>query len=433
MRKATILLTAVLAAGTAGSVLRAGDFETDLWNIESRLGIIRAVPEKSEAGLWPAPAENKWWSVTFFGSAHKAAAKAALDFMDKNAFPDIEAAGDIIKEGSNDESGHPDPSKNGGDVKALWFGREPFFKGGILQNYEQFKFQEAYERLGTLCHLTQDQAVPTHAANIEHGISDSFEGFGGNGVQIRAARDSGGLEPYAYYQAVQDETRGKLPGWTDPVTGAPYWVAAPDAPPPGRDVTFGPRGHYGGRHNSDLYAAPPRPSNTSPRNSNSDAAVSAHPEIRDQQLDVAGAATVSVLQSASKKLPPLVQGLSVSTVPFNYPEGPRTGYSISFTAYENRSPRVSYAAALYKDGKFLGVAAHGEVALVKAGRDELMYSGQFIFGWSGQAVWADFSPLPPGDYLMDVRLTDGDGNITPDEVNTDSILSNNTRAAFKIF
>lgn len=438
MRKNTILLTAILAAGSAGGILKAADFEKELWNIESqlaesRLAAVLAAPEAVSAGLSPDSADNKWWSVTVFGAAHRTAAKAALNFIDKNSFPDIKAAAEIIKDGSNDETGHFNPSKNGGDVKALWLGKEPFFKGGVLQNYAQFNFTEAYERLGALCHLTQDQAVPVHAANIKHGISDSFEGYGGNDVKIIAARDSGALEPYAYYQAVQDETRAKLPGWTNPATGAPYWVAAPDAPPPGRDVTFGPWGHYGGRNNSDLYATPPPPSDTSPRNSNSNSPVSAHPEIRDQQLAVAGAVTVSVLESASKRLPPLVRDLSVSTVPFNYAEGPQIGYSINFTVYENRSPKVYYAAALYKDGKLLGIAAHGDVALGKADQDDIMFSTQFISGWSGQAVWSDFKRLPPGAYIMDVRLTDGDGNITPDEVNADGFAFNDTRTEFTIF
>lgn len=432
MKNITLLLTAVLAAISAGSSLKAGDFETDLLNVENQLTATRTVPAAWMTELQPSPTVDKWWSVTFFGAAHRAVSKAALNFIDKNIFPDIRAAGDIIKDGSNDESGHFQPTRNGGDVKALWFGKERFFKGGVIRNYEQFRFEEAYERLGTLCHLTQDQAVPTHAANIEHGIDDSFEGFGSDNVRITLARGSGVMEPYAYYQAVQDETRSKLPGWTDPATGAPYWVAAPDAPPLGRDSTFGPWGHYGGRHNSDRYALPPPQNSSSPRNSNSEAYVSAHPEIRDQQLAAAGAATVSVLQSASRRLPPLVQGLTVTTVTFTYAEGPQTGYSISFTAYDNRSPKVYYEASLCKDGRALGIAAHGDVQLARTDPDKIMYSAKFISGWSGQTVWSDFTRLPPGKYVMDVRLTDADGNITPDEVNADDIPSNDTRAEFTI-
>ncbi len=432
MRKNIILITAVVAAVSAGSILRAADFETDLRNIESRLALIKAAPAAEAAGPRPTPADNKWWSVSFFGAAHKKAAKAALEYIDQNAFPDIKSAGDVIKEGSNDESGHFNSVKNGGETKALWFGKEAFFKGGVMRNYEQFKFEEAYEKLGVLCHLTQDQAAPVHAANIKHGISDSFEGFYGNDVRIGAAWDNGEMEPYNYYQAVQDETRSKLPGWTDPATGRPYWVAAFDAPPLGRDVTSGPWGHYGGYKNRDLYAAPPKRAGSQDMGNNNTAWVSARPEIRSRQLAVAGAVTVSVLQSASKRLPPLIRDFSVSTCTFSTADGPAIGYSINFIIYENRSPIVSYTAAVYQDGRLLGIVGHNEAKLGKADKDDLMYSVQFTAGWSGQAIWSDFRRLPPGEYVMDVRVTDADGNTTPEEVNTDDIPSNDTRAKFMI-
>lgn len=424
MKKTTIFLTAVVTAISACGILSAADFETDINNVERQLAETKGAPDTDLLGLLPTPTGAKWWSVTFFGSAHIAAAKAALNFIDGDAFPDIKATKDILKDGSNDESGHPDPSKNGGDVKALWFGKDPFFKGGVIQNYEHFKFQEAYERLGTLIHLTQDQACPVHAANVKHGIGDSFEGSYGNDVKFSAARDKGDLEPYAYYQALQDETRRKLPGWTDPATGAPYWVTAPDAPPFGQDVTFGPWGHYGGRNNSDLYAVPPaQDSYSSGGNNNNNTRVSARPEIRIQQLAAAGVVTVSVLQSASRRLPPLVVDLAVA------PASAAQIYQIKFGIYENRSLRVTYTASVYKDGKLMGLASVGEVALGKANPDDIMYSAQLVTNWAG-AVKS--GRLPPGNYIMEVRVTDTDGNTTPDEVNSDDITTNDTRAAFTI-
>ncbi|MFA7009387.1 MAG: hypothetical protein WC204_11055 [Elusimicrobiales bacterium] len=424
-----IFLKAVIAVILTSGVSSANDFEIDLSNGKRQAAELLSAGKTAAPDPMPELLGNKWWSVNFLGSGHKESTMAALKFVDKHAFPDIAAAGRMLENGSNDESGHPDITKNGGDVKSLWFGSLPATRGGVMRNYEQFRFREAYERLGTLCHLTQDQAVPVHAANIEHGINDSFEGFFGNEVVFSAGRDNGELEPYDYYQAVQDETRAKLPGWTDPATGAPYWAAAPDAPPLGQDVTYGPQGRYGGPDNTDRYAVPPPANGFSSRAGGAQAWVSAHPEIRSRQLAVAGAATVSVLLSASRRLPPLVRDLSVSTVAFSYAEGSRTGYAVNFTIYDNRSPVVAYTASVYKDGVPAGVVLRSKAVLSKAGPDELMYSARLVSGWDGRI---DSVPLPPGRYVMDLRAADADGNTTPDEVNYDDILSNDTRVEFTV-
>ena len=406
--------------------------ENDMKNTKNlisgyKAGSRRMLPAVAPVPAPPAPAVGtKWWSVTFFGSAHKHIAKAALNFMDKGAFPDMAAAKDTLIEGSEDESGHINSTMNGGPVRELWLGKTPFSNGGVLWNYEHFKFNEAYFRLGTICHLTQDQAVPVHAANIQHGISDSFEGFSGNDVKISVKRDNGELEPWAYYQAVQDETRSKLPGWTDPKTGLPYWVPAPDAPPLGQDVTYGPWGHYGGRNNWDVWAVrPPNTSNSS--HGNSQPCVTARPEIRVQQLTVAGTVTLSVLESASKRLPPLVQNLSISTISVRSGSSESRGYQINFSIYENRSPNVTYQINVYRDGSLIGTAVTGAAALYPPKDGNIMFSGAVTAYWWHGVV--GFKPLPAGNYELDVRVTDADGNTTPDEVNSDDIPDNNTRAA----
>ncbi|MEI7529107.1 MAG: hypothetical protein WCK76_09190 [Elusimicrobiota bacterium] len=430
-----MLITAALSF-TAAGLLSAADFNKDLKNIETRLAAYKPGSIGEGPAVAPVPAAaapvfgTKWWSVSFFGSAHKASAKAALKFINPGIFPDIKIAADVLKEGSNDESGHLSSEKNGGPVQELWFGRTPFSKGGVLWNYEHFKFTEAYERLGTICHLTQDQAVPVHVANIKHGISDSFEGYYGNDVRISARRDREDLEPWAYYQVLQDETRSKLPGWTDPETGLPYWVTAPDAPPFGSDVTYGPWGHYGGRKNHDLYAVPP-PQDNSDSGNNNNAWITAHPEIREQQLAVSGAVTVSVLESASKRLPPLVQSLSVSTISVrSLLGGDRLGRQIKFNIYENRSPDVTYAVNVYKDGAYLGTAVTGAASLFPPKDGALLFSGAITaYWWDGML---DFKPLPAGDYELYVRVLDADGNTTPDEVNTDDLPDNDIRAAVTI-
>ena len=417
MKRIISFLTVAFLAVPAAGILKASDFETDLNKIADQAAVIDANP------ALPAPLPAKWWSM--MGSAHLAIMQASLNFINKTKFTDIERAKGNLITGTDDESGHPNKSANGGPVKEIWFGTTTASNGGVLYNYEQFQYAAAYEKLGVICHLTQDQAVPTHAANISHGVSDTFEAWdsGDNRVAISASRDNGEREPYAYYQAVQDETRSNLPQWVSPLTGRPYWVAANDAPPLGQDVTYGPSGHYGGAGNSDLWAYVPQRSVGSYIINRQ--RVTASPEIRFRQLAVAGAATVALLESASKRLPPLVAGLSVT------PKAVRAGeaVSIQFTALDNRSRKVAYKINVYRDGVLLGIATRGTTTLNNPNSGDIMLSAPYTVIWHGVIKG---KPLAPGNYVLDVRLTDGDGNTTPDEVNTDSNPANDTRAALTI-
>ncbi|MEI7529869.1 MAG: hypothetical protein WCK76_13115 [Elusimicrobiota bacterium] len=435
MKKTTsILITAAVSFAVSGIISAAG-FENDVKAVSEKL-MVNAGGEQIEiADPIPVPSEElitsgpKWWSVTFFGSAHRHAAKSALKAMNKALFPDIAAAKDILIDQSNDEGGHRSGELNGGPVKEIWFGNTPFSRGGVLGNYTQFKFNEAYSRLGTICHLTQDQAVPVHAANIKHGISDSFEGYYGNDVNITTRRSDVDREPWEYYQVLQDETRSKLPGWTDPKTGLPYWVAAPDAPRFGEDITNGPWGHYGGRKNRDVWAVPP-PQNNNDSGNNNNIWITEHAEIRQDQLNISGEVTISVLESASKRLPPLVQNLSVSTTTLRFSDGVKAGYSVKFNVYENRAPGILYTMYVYRDGQLLGEAFQGAASLFPPKKDEgMMFSGALTAAWAGVV---NFEPLPPGTYTLDLRVTDEDDNVTPDMVNDDAIPENDTKKTIVI-
>lgn len=410
MRKSIGFLAATVLSLSASAGLNAFDFTLNAADISTVVTVPESLPV-------PAAGGNKWWSV--LSSAHKAIATAALKTVDGGAFPDIVRFSAILIKNSSNETGHPDPSANGGKVKEIWFGTAPEKEGGVLPNYEQFKFELAYLKLGIICHLTQDQSVPTHAANVNHYTNDSFEGYSvdGNKVEIKAISDAKGnplfsdaLEPYEYYQAVQDDTRRNLDSWVNPANGKPYWLPAPGAPPLGEDATYGPWGKYGAGGD---YAA--RPAYSSEGGDNS--LVSASPEIRTRQLSVAGLATVKVLMAASKKLPPLVSGLTLSASAVSAEEE----LVMSFTAIDNRSRKVSFKVFIYKDGERLGAIKGGDVAL----EQKEMFSAD-------STVLLKIGAFAPGTYMLDLRLTDEDGNTTPDEVNSDALRQNNTIATLTV-
>ena len=373
------------------------------------------IPQNSNI-IAPAPVNGtKWWSLKLVGSAHAAIMKASLMFINKAELPDIARAQSILATATNDESGHqPDQRvNNGGKTDELWFGKTPFSNGGVLSNYEHFKFPEAYARLGTICHLTQDMAVPTHAANIRHSTSDPFESDNGDdkNVQIKVSRDRSEMEPYAYYQELQDETRSHLATWVNPKTKEPYWIPAKDAPPMGQDATFGSWGKYG----ADYVEL--EQNYNSGDNSNNSRRVTLSPEIRIRQLAMAGEYTVAVLKSASSKLPPLVSSLSVT------PDG--GSRTLKMTVLDNRSRSVSYKVLVSREGAQPETLVTGEAQLRDPAAKELMLSGEVT-------ATLDVSTLAPGTYKVDVRLTDSDGNTTPDEVNSDDITGNDTQVQILI-
>ena len=420
--KKNILLSLPFFLLNAGAFALEGtgvDFGKDIGNIENSLQDGKAGNAAAPSVPRPVPAHggsSKWWSVDLFGSAHKSIMAASLALTDSGQFPDISRAGNILLTGSNDESGHPDRTHNGGRPEELWKGDTPESLGGVIQNYRHFKFAEAYARLGTICHLTQDQAVPAHAANILHSTQEKFEAYSadGNKVKIEASRDNGEMEPYAYYQDLQDDTRKHLASWVHPKTKVPYWTPAGNAPPLGQDATYGPRGRYGA-NGRDVYSE--TKSNDSMSDEGGGPQVTLSPEIRVRQLGMAGAATAGALRSASKRLPPLVSGLSVT------PGGKSA--AVKFTIFENRSRKVSYSVSLSRDGKAARQVLTGEAGLLDPAAPDLMLKGEVNAA-------LDLSALGSGNYMVDVRVTDEDGNVTPDEVNADDISANDTRAALVI-
>jgi hypothetical protein len=396
-----LLIAAAFPLAVSG-VLGASGFEKDILGVEAALPAIKASSQTP-------PQNTRWWST--MASSHEYIMKAVLKAIDPGQFPDIRRFNTALMQGTNDETGHPDPSDNGGKPRDIWFGKDTETAGGVLPNYELLEFDKAYAKLGLICHLTQDQGVPAHAANIRHGYNESFEAYypaEGNKVEVRGVAD-GALEPYAYYQQLQDETRRQLPSWVNPDTGKPYWIAAPDAPPLGQDVTYGPRGRYG----SGAYT----------HNGEGNQTETSSPEIRVRQLTASALATMNVLASASKRLPPLVSVLTLSAAEARIGEV----IDVSFKILDNRSRNADFTISIYKDGALKGVVKKGKISLAEPKAPDVMFNARVAV-----PLVIDGAVMPAGNYVVDVRAIDEDGNTTPDEVNLDGIAANNTKAVLTV-
>lgn len=274
--------------------------------------------------------------------------------------------------GMGSEAGHPSMVANGGDPRVFW--------DSALKKYMELKFAEAYRDIGLVCHLTQDQAVPVHVANINHVVTggDSFERVVGKNLAM-LAQAAGNVDsvsvpemkPYEYYQVLQDDTRAHLAGWTDPRTGLPYWPLSPSAPPMGQDVNKGPWSHYS--NGRDTY----------------DKAVS--PEIFTRQISMAAVYTRAVLKSAAKLLPPVIGRIDS-----------RKGASsvgVSLKVYDNRRGKITFTVERPLYGQV-------EQAVVDIESD-----GSTIPSGSLNVTFNTPSPKEGNDVVV-VTARDADGNIT---------------------
>ena len=303
---------------------------------------------------------NAWKSAPLL--AHTNIMQAALDRVNKSEYPDLAAFKIKLLEGANDESWHTVDSPNGGKPQDIWLGVRTDTAGGVLGNYAAFDLEHAYRRIGSICHLTEDQASPPHAANVYHGLLDRFETAAGDysAPLYDVPADAGAKEPYAYYQETQDDTRRKLSSWVNPETGRPYWVEDPDSGIKlGQDSTFGVYGSYGGGEDSFPIT-------------HSDKRILA---IIDGQFQSAARATLNILVAASKRLPPLVSDLAAANT--------GGGIEISFNAGDNRSNTLTYQAEAYQGSQSLGVIKEGSIDLSQPGVYGLPLGGRVSFVWDG--------------------------------------------------
>jgi hypothetical protein len=109
-----------------------------------------------------------WSSGGGPANTHYRMSQDAISTLDAKEYPDIDRYQFILDEGSASEDAHAyggspsNPIFNGGDVYNWWIKT-------VLPAYKSYDFFTAYFKIGEVCHLTQDQAVPAHGANIQHG------------------------------------------------------------------------------------------------------------------------------------------------------------------------------------------------------------------------------------------------------------------------
>jgi hypothetical protein len=251
------------------------------------------------------------------------------DYKDIKKYADRIVSGtgnsNLLMAGKVEIDAHGNLWINGGNAKDIWEKR-------AWELYKAFNFSETYYSLGNIIHLTQDQTVPPHGANIYHSsLSDNFEIEASgitNVISIRGFLSENVWAPYDYYWSAINATWTGCENWRSIVnkevdstiipSGTRFWV---------RNLTpiaVKEWGYYGGPNNSDFFDD-----------------ITAGDLIRSR-FDEAVTQVTGVLMSASKALPPLSSNLTVPTsVDGIFTIDFVKGSGINFMIQENRTSTVT--------------------------------------------------------------------------------------------
>jgi uncharacterized repeat protein (TIGR02543 family) len=349
-----------------------------------------------------------WDSVGYV--THEAVADDAISptVLPSNEYPDLYMYEQILRAGSESEAPHLDGRYNGGNVIKWWSDKATL-------SYNASSFSQAYKQIGQIAHLTQDQAVPAHAANIKHGIwwlhFDYFESYADQNYYISNPSNGYLIDsfPFDYYQSLQDDTRNLLTSWTKPSTGEQYWVAAPTAPPIGQDATGGDRsggeapwGNYGGSSgpHGDIYL--------------NWLLQTESPQISNDQISKAISHTAGVFAAASRKLPPLIDNLVIVPISISPQIDVNNGTQISFQMFENRKDTVKiYITVDSPTGtaiKDMNGNIYNGLSYTLLQGTSLPWEGNYTLNWDGTLEDGTFPS--DGEHTLYVQLEDFDGNLS---------------------
>ncbi len=335
------------------------------------------------------------WAWNSIAGTHSKIGSDACGIISQEEYPDIKMFRDKIVDGSKTESHNTtgsidnfDDSLNGGDPGAWWKEAKRLYK-------EDLQFQKAYFTVGRLCHLIQDQGVPTHAADISHGVLtprlrdlhliDKFEAaavfFYNHGAVSPSRVPSGGEKsPPRYYTELLNETRSKLTSdsWMNPQLKKHYWI-------------------YGGDDNTDIYYYE----------------LPGASAILRSQIEDSISFTAGALIATSKGFPPIIKDLGITGSPSGCPVIVKgKAQEVRFKVMENRKETVKvFMTVDSKDGPPIISPAYAKGKGVDIKLDkgkDLPWEKEFAISWDGTLANGIFPP--PGLHVLYVWAEDVDGN-----------------------
>jgi hypothetical protein len=298
-----------------------------------------------------------------------------------------------ILDGSADEfKTHPNPFANGGNPGDLWVKK-------AVKQYENGDYDDAYDYIGCILHLDQDQAVPAHAFDIQHvgyfAWGDIYRHFGDDLEKyakeyadvyshLNSASIKGGISsPFEFYGDMIETTRSAvnnnavLPpegqNWTD------YWT----------NGVYGPRRFPNHQDTEKGY-------------------VDQHDNMVSHRITDAISYSAGNLAAASKILPPTVKDIEIYPATETMPEiDTEYGTQIEFKILENRTQIVKIYITVGDQPIISDEYGTGKVFNLSNG-SELPWEGDYSITWDGKL--ADGKYPSNGIHILKVYIDDDDGN-----------------------
>lgn len=379
------------------------------------------------------------------GDTHRTIAQRAVeeDRLSADAYPDLWRFREQLIQGSDSEDGHPNIIANnasGDSLTQFWAGAKDF--------YGDKQFTDAYFLLGVMGHLTQDEANPAHAFDIQHVayhpgwrwphpyrqastvLGDHLETYVAAEEQLVFDPDPVGIQvfddPTEAYLDMIDDTRNVV---FANIGGTGPWVGP--TPPALSEVEskWNQYWGFGGFHQETVTIPGFVPTTT--RWFNGDFGPNAFPAYIESPKEIAALNTARVGQqfsardrypdtaptwftryytpfahariaqavrftagcwaAASKKLPPLVRDLGDPPV--------IGGVHIEFTILENRLATLQSLVILVDGAEY--ERDDGYVLQANPVQTQLP--------WKSDVTRVLL--LAPGTHIIEIVVTDGDGNV----------------------
>ncbi|RJQ48256.1 MAG: hypothetical protein C4538_04135 [Nitrospiraceae bacterium] len=337
-----------------------------------------------------------WDSIGSY--THRQIAVDAVSLLTPAEYPDIDMFADNLIEYSADENcshGWDFLWANGGDTLELW-------RDKVSSDYNGGDYGNAYEYIGCILHLVEDQGVPSHAFDINHGVywawgwervGDFVEKYANKAENDQSYYSYGsisiqpGNDPVAFYGNMISRTQSVVitnivtppPGetWSD------YWQ-------PG---TFGP-----------LQFPPDRSESWY---------VIQHDNLVRQRITESINYVAGNMAAASKKLPPLIQNMVIVPTSSISPQIDITyGTQISLQIFENRKPTVKIFMTVDSStgaGIIDSSYRTGKSFTLTTGTS-LPWEGNYTITWDG--FLEDGTYPSDGQHTLYVQVQDEDGNLS---------------------
>jgi len=371
------------------------------------------------------------WNSLFYHT-HKAITTDAINSLLGTDYPDIcTKYREIIIDGSGGkgEDAHSGPDGryngefNGGHVREIWAGVPDIGNllpeeciNGVLINYKNGLIENAYLNIGRICHLTNDQAVPAHAANIYHAFKklhpfrsqDKFERWTDDNYITGLIANVGAISdddfPYKYYQNLQKATRGKI---ESNATYLKYWELSSETfKVDATDYEIN-QTQYWGKYGIDKeYRKYFYDTETLYEGYYTD-----NPEIVSYQLRDAVDNTARALATASKRLPSVIKPI-IGKNDIN----PKDGTELKFKVYENRKNEIRYSVCLDDTANYI-IDINGRLLkfiVEPLGPGTLLpWEKEISFTWNGKYKSGDTEKFPSfGKHKIIYKVKDKDDNET---------------------